>query len=501
MRTLSRGIGLINGIIEKNADTKVISGKDTFTLYDTYGFPLDLSELIAKEHGFTIDVAGFEEELNKQKERARAASAVQEGDWVVLDEVATSVFVGYDELETDVNIIKFRTVKTKNKELYQLVFDRSPFYAESGGQVGDCGFIQSASGGKINIVNTIKENNLNIHVAERIPADPQESFHAVVDVEKRLSTANNHTATHLLHYALRKVLGTHIEQKGSYVSPGYLRFDFSHYEKVSPEHLKEVERIVNTIVREDIHKVEFRDIDINEAKEMGAMALFGEKYGNKVRAIKFGDSIELCGGTHAASTGNIGMLKIMSESAVAAGVRRIEAVTGSQVEVVIEQLEDQLRAAKEFFENTPNLVNSISKMVRENEAYKKAMEEVDKERIVSLKKAVEEMSTEINGVKVFALQGSYRPDIVKEVAFRLHSEYKNAVMFAAFQTLDNKPSLLIMYSDDLVQAGANAGKDIKEVAKLVNGGGGGQNFLATAGGKNIDGLAAAMEKMLELISK
>lgn len=501
LRTLSRGIGLINGIIEKNADTKVISGKDTFTLYDTYGFPLDLSELIAKEHGFTIDVAGFEEELNKQKERARAASAVQEGDWVVLDEVATSVFVGYDELETDVNIIKFRTVKTKNKELYQLVFDRSPFYAESGGQVGDCGFIQSASGGKINIVNTIKENNLNIHVAERIPADPQESFHAVVDVEKRLSTANNHTATHLLHYALRKVLGTHIEQKGSYVSPGYLRFDFSHYEKVSPEHLKEVERIVNTIVREDIHKVEFRDIDINEAKEMGAMALFGEKYGNKVRAIKFGDSIELCGGTHAASTGNIGMLKIMSESAVAAGVRRIEAVTGSQVEVVIEQLEDQLRAAKEFFENTPNLVNSISKMVRENEAYKKAMEEVDKERIVSLKKAVEEMSTEINGVKVFALQGSYRPDIVKEVAFRLHSEYKNAVMFAAFQTLDNKPSLLIMYSDDLVQAGANAGKDIKEVAKLVNGGGGGQNFLATAGGKNIDGLAAAMEKMLELISK
>ena len=501
LRTLSRGIGLINGIIEKNADTKVISGKDTFTLYDTYGFPLDLSELIAKEHGFTIDVAGFEEELNKQKERARAASAVQEGDWVVLDEVATSVFVGYDELETDVNIIKYRTVKTKNKELYQLVFDRSPFYAESGGQVGDCGFIQSASGEKINIVNTIKENNLNIHVAERIPADPQESFHAVVDVEKRLSTANNHTATHLLHYALRKVLGTHIEQKGSYVSPGYLRFDFSHYEKVSPEHLKEVERIVNTIVREDIHKVEFRDIDINEAKEMGAMALFGEKYGNKVRAIKFGDSIELCGGTHAASTGNIGMLKIMSESAVAAGVRRIEAVTGSQVEVVIEQLEDQLRAAKEFFENTPNLVNSISKMVRENEAYKKAMEEVDKERIVSLKKAVEEMSTEINGVKVFALQGSYRPDIVKEVAFRLHSEYKNAVMFAAFQTLDNKPSLLIMYSDDLVQAGANAGKDIKEVAKLVNGGGGGQNFLATAGGKNIDGLAAAMEKMLELISK
>ena len=501
LRTLSRGIGLINGIIEKNADTKVISGKDTFTLYDTYGFPLDLSELIAKEHGFTIDVAGFEEELNKQKERARAASAVQEGDWVVLDEVATSVFVGYDELETDVNIIKYRTVKTKNKELYQLVFDRSPFYAESGGQVGDCGFIQSASGEKINIVNTIKENNLNIHVAELIPADPQESFHAVVDVEKRLSTANNHTATHLLHYALRKVLGTHIEQKGSYVSPGYLRFDFSHYEKVSPEHLKEVERIVNTIVREDIHKVEFRDIDINEAKEMGAMALFGEKYGNKVRAIKFGDSIELCGGTHAASTGNIGMLKIMSESAVAAGVRRIEAVTGSQVEVVIEQLEDQLRAAKEFFENTPNLVNSISKMVRENEAYKKAMEEVDKERIVSLKKAVEEMSTEINGIKVFALQGSFRPDIVKEVAFRLHSEYKNAVMFAAFQTLDNKPSLLIMYSDDLVQAGANAGKDIKEVAKLVNGGGGGQNFLATAGGKNIDGLAAAMEKMLELISK
>ncbi len=501
LRTLSRGIGLINGIIEKNADTKVISGKDTFTLYDTFGFPLDLSELIAKEHGFTIDVKGFEEELNKQKERARAAASVESGDWVILDDEATSKFVGYDMLECDVNILKYRTVKTKGKELFQLVFDQSPFYAESGGQVGDNGYIQSASGEKINIVNTVKENNLNIHIAERIPADPKEKFRAVVDGERRQDTANNHTATHLLHYALRSVLGTHIEQKGSYVAPGYLRFDFSHYEKVSKEALKEVERIVNRLIRKDIHQVEYRDIDIDQAKGMGAMALFGEKYGNKVRAIQFGDSIELCGGTHAGSTGNIGMLKVVSESAVAAGIRRIEAVTGSHVESFLDQVEDQIAAAKEFFDNTPNLLSSIKKMIGENESYKKAMEELDKERVITIKKAVVEAGTIINGVNVFTLSGTFRPDIVKEVAFQLYKEYQQAAMFAAFQTMDAKPSLLIMYTDDLVKAGANAGKDIKEVAKLVNGGGGGQPFLSTAGGKNADGLAAAMEKMMELISK
>ncbi|MBR2947615.1 MAG: alanine--tRNA ligase [Bacteroidales bacterium] len=501
LRTLSRGIGLINGIIEKNSDTKVISGKDTFTLYDTFGFPLDLSELIAKEHGFSIDVEGFEQELNKQKERARAAAAVEEGDWVILQEEATSNFVGYDNLECDVNIIKYRTVKTKGKELYQLVFDQSPFYAESGGQVGDSGYIQSLSDEKINIINTIKENNLNIHLADRIPAKPEDTFRAVVDGEKRQNTANNHTATHLLHFALRQVLGTHIEQKGSYVSPGYLRFDFSHYEKVSKEHLKEVERIVNRLIRADIHKEEYRDIDIDQAKEMGAMALFGEKYGNKVRAIQFGDSIELCGGTHAASTGNLGMIKITSESAVAAGIRRIEAVTGAQVEIVLDQVEEQLSAAKEFFDNTPNLLNSIAKMVRENESYRKAIEEVDKERVASLKKQVESNANIINGIKVFALKGVFRPDIVKEVAFRLHNENTHAVMFAAFQTLDAKPSLLIMYTDDLVKDGANAGKDIKEVARLVNGGGGGQNFLATAGGKNVEGLPAAFDKMMDMVSK
>lgn len=499
LRTLSRGIGLINGIIEKNSDTKVISGKDTFTLYDTFGFPLDLSELIAKEHGFSIDVEGFEQELNKQKERARAAAAVEEGDWVILQEEATSNFVGYDNLECDVNIIKYRTVKTKGKELYQLVFDQSPFYAESGGQVGDSGYIQSQSDEKINIINTIKENNLNIHLADRIPAKPEDTFRAVVDGEKRQNTANNHTATHLLHFALRQVLGTHIEQKGSYVSPGYLRFDFSHYEKVSKEHLKEVERIVNRLIRADIHKVEYRDIDIDQAKGMGAMALFGEKYGNKVRAIQFGDSIELCGGTHAASTGNLGMIRITSESAVAAGIRRIEAVTGAQVEIVLDQVEEQLNAAKEFFDNTPNLLNSIAKMVRENEGFKKAMEEMDKERVVALKRSVTESSNIVNGIRVFTLSGIFRPDIVKEVAFQLYKENESAAMMAAFQTLDGKPSLLIMYTDDLVKQGANAGKDIKEVAKLVNGGGGGQSFLATAGGKNTEGLAAALDKMNELV--
>ena len=499
LRTLEKGIGLINGVMERSADTHVISGKDTFTLYDTFGFPLDLSELIAKEHGFTVDVKGFEEELAKQKERARNASAVEEGDWIVVSDCEQPRFVGYDTLECPVNIVKYRTVKTKGKELYQLIFDNSPFYAESGGQVGDTGYIiSSETSEKIQIINTKKENNLNIHFSERIPSNPAESFIACVDKEKRNETANNHTATHLLHYALRKVLGTHIEQKGSYVNSNYLRFDFSHFEKVTHEQLREVEKIVNTLIREDFAKQEFRDIPIDEAKAMGAMALFGEKYGNRVRAVKFGDSIELCGGTHAASTGSLGMVKILSESAVAAGVRRIEATTGSGVEAYIYSLEDTLITMKEFFEGTPDIVNSVKKLIKENESYKKSIEEAVRERIASLKKTIVQMSEEINGIRLFSVTGSFAPEVVKEVAFQLYKEFSSAAMVAAFKTPDGKPSLLLMYTDDLVKNGANAGKDVKEAAKLIQGGGGGQAFLATAGGKNADALSSAFEKLREL---
>lgn len=502
LRTLAKGIGLINSIMERSSDTMCISGKDAFTLYDTYGFPIDLSELIAREHGFTIDLDGFEKELGKQKERARNAAAVEAGDWVVLNDTDEHSFVGYDLLEADVQIVKYRTVKTKGKEVYQLVFDRTPFYAESGGQVGDCGYIVSPSGEKTIILNTIKENNLSIHIADRIPSEPEAGFHAVVDAEKRQDTANNHSATHLLHYALRKVLGTHIEQKGSYVCPSYFRFDFSHYEKIPAGKLKEVERMVNRLIRADEPRQEYRDIPIAEAKAMGAMALFGEKYGDKVRAIRFGDSIELCGGTHTSSTGRIGMLKIVSESAVAAGVRRIQAVTGSYVEDLFDGVEDQINTVRSFFENTPDVITAIRKLVAENDGFRKSLEEVARERVAALKKTLsEKVETTPSGIRLFVLTGMFAPDIVKEVAFELRKENTRSAMAAAFMTPDNKPSLLMMYTDDLVAEGAHAGKDVKAAATNIKGGGGGQPFLATAGGKDSDGLVAALTAMVESVNK
>lgn len=493
LRTIEKGGRLISTIIEKNQETRVISGHDTFVLYDTYGFPLDLSELIAKENGFTVDVEGFQKELLQQKERARNAAAKEEGDWIQLIPCESTEFVGYDQAETDVHIVRYRTVKTKNKELYELVFDRTPFYAEMGGQVGDSGCITSYSGEKITILNTIKENNLPIHIADRIPEDPSELFHACIDTERRQDTANNHTATHLLHYALRTIIGTHIEQKGSYVNPEYFRFDFSHFEKISPEKLKEVEKMVNRLIRTDFPKEEFRDLPIEEAKAKGAMALFGEKYGNRVRCIKFGDSVELCGGTHVASTGNIGSFRIISESAVAAGIRRIEATTGKNVEAIMDSLEEQIRTAREMLGNTPDLMVGLRKMVGENAELKAAVEAAAKERKNALKKELVSARKEENGVTVFTLRGTYPSDIVKDAAFELHNEFTSAVMIAAIETPDHKPFLVLMYSDDLVAAGANAGKQVKEAARFVKGGGGGQPFLATAGGKETDGLDAAFD--------
>ena len=496
LRTLEKGIKLIDQILEKSQDTKVISGEDAFTLYDTFGFPIDLSELIAKEKGYTIDLEGFERELGKQKERARNAAAVEESDWIELQPEATSTFIGYDESEADVHILKYRTVKSRNKELVQIVLDRSPFYAESGGQAGDCGVLVSASE-TIKITNTVKENNLNIHLADRLPNDPSATFHASIDLQRRQDTTNNHSATHLLHYALRELIGTHIEQKGSSVTADSFRFDFSHYEKISPEKLREVERRVNELIRQNIGKEEFRDLPIDQARELGAMALFGEKYGDRVRVIRFGESTELCGGTHVEATGNIGYFRILSESAVAAGVRRIEAVTGRQAENSIEVMEDQIQAIREMFGQTPNLVQSISKLFAENETYRKTVEEMNRERVQNMKKTIAEQGEVINGITVYKLRGNYTTEMVKDLAFQLHKDSTNAVFAAAFLAAPDKPALVLMYSDDLVAAGKDASKDIKVAARFIQGGGGGQKFLATAGGKITDGLAQALDTLIE----
>lgn len=500
LRTLEKGIRLMDAIMEKSRSTKVISGVDAFVLYDTYGFPIDLSELIAKENGFTIDLTGFEVELGKQKERARNAASVEQGDWINVRPFTAEEFVGYDELECQVKLMKYRTVKAKNKELFELVFDRSPFYAESGGQVGDSGYIISSSSEKINIINTIKENNLNIHIAERIPIDKEETFTAVVDAERRQDIANNHSATHLLHFALRTILGTHIEQKGSSVNSSYFRFDFSHYEKINDDQLKEVERMVNRLIRSDIHKQEFRGVPIEKAKDMGAMALFGEKYGNSVRVIRFGDSVELCGGTHTASTGNIGSFKIISESAVAAGVRRIEAITGKYVETYIDNIESQMKMMRQFLGNSPDILKGLQKLMNENESYRKALDDAAMERIAALQKTLIEESKIVNGIRLFIARGNLAPQIIKDVAFNLYKQFDTAALCGAYQYQD-KANLILMYTEDLVKNGCNASKDIKEAAKVINGGGGGQDFLATAGGKETDKLSEALSLLTDIATK
>ena len=501
LRTLDKGIRLIENIIKNNTESKMVSGKDAFVLYDTFGFPIDLTELIAKEHGYTVDLKEFEAELQQQKNRSRNATAVEEGDWVEVNPYVATEFTGYDSsVEEGVKILKYRKVKSKNKESVQLVFDRSPFYAESGGQVGDSGWIESAEGEKIEIVNTVKENGLPVHIAVAVPSDPASTFTAKIDTARRQAVTNNHTATHLLHKALREILGTHIEQKGSSVSATGFRFDFSHFEKIDGATLREVEKLVNRYIRENRPRTEFRNLPIEEAKAKGAMALFGEKYGDTVRVIQYGDSIELCGGTHVEATGNIGLFKIMSEGAVAAGIRRIEATTGACAEEVLYTAEDLIMQIKAFFNNTPNLAGSIKKMVAENDTLKKEADEFMKERAVTLKDAVVRNGQNINGYNVLILKGTFIAEVVKNAAFLAKQECTNTV-FAAATQMDGKPTLTLMYTDDLVAKGANAGKDIREAAKLINGGGGGQPGLATAGGKNVDGLEEAFNKLIELATK
>ena len=501
LRTLDKGIKLMDNIVKNNAESKVVSGKDAFVLYDTFGFPIDLTELIAKEHGYIVDLNEFEAELQQQKNRSRNATAVEEGDWVEVHPYSATEFTGYDSTrEENVKLLKYRKVKAKNKESVQLVFDKSPFYAESGGQTGDSGHIVFPGGEKIEIVNTIKENGLPVHIATAVPSDPAATFTAEIDTARRQSITNNHTATHLLHKALRETLGTHIEQKGSSVTATGFRFDFSHFEKIDAATLRNVEKLVNRYIRENRLRTEFRNLPIDEAKAKGAMALFGEKYGDTVRVIQYGDSIELCGGTHVEATGNIGIFKILSEGAVAAGIRRIEATTGENAENLLYTAEDMILQIKSFFNNTPNLTGSIKKLITDNDALKKNAEEFMKERAITLKDTLLKSAKDINGYNVIAVKGIFLPEVIKNVANLLKQECNNTVFIAA-TSHEEKPSLTLMYTDDLTAKGSNAGKDIREAAKLINGGGGGQPFLATAGGKNMDGLNAAFDKLIETATK
>jgi len=497
LRTLDRGIRLMDEYIAKNAATKAIPGVDAFVLYDTYGFPIDLTQLIAAENGYTVDMEGFNSELLKQKERARNATANEFGDWTVFHEGEEAEFIGYDTLELKGGrLLKQRTVKQKNKTMFQLVFDRTPFYAEMGGQVGDTGEIISESGEHIRILNTVKENNLTIHIAERIPSDCTGSFTLKVDAGRRKDIAANHTATHLLDYALRSVLGTHVEQKGSFVTSEYFRFDFSHFAKVTDEEIRKVEHLVNKMIREDYPLQEKRDATMEEANAMGAIALFGEKYGDKVRVVRFGDSVELCGGTHAASTGKIGFFKIVSESAIAAGVRRIEAVTGEAAENMLDTISDTLKGIRAAFNNVPDVTAAVAKLVAENTEARKKLEEFAKEKAAAFAKELTKRAEIINGTDVVTFQSDCDPVMFREAAALLQKEVSNFALCAAFAH-DGKPQLVLMYSQDLVAGGRNAAADIREAAKYIQGGGGGQPFLATAGGRNVEGLSQALGTMVE----
>ena len=498
LRTLDTGIRLLDKTMAdaKAAGKTEISGKDAFTLYDTFGFPLDLTELILRENGMTADIDAFNAEMQQQKQRARNAAAVETGDWITLKE-GTTEFVGYDYTEYETSILRYRQVKQKNQTLYQIVLDKTPFYAESGGQVGDTGVLVSEYE-TIEIVDTKKENNLPIHIAKTLPAHPEAPMMACVDVEKRAACAANHSATHLLDEALRQVLGDHVEQKGSLVTPDSLRFDFSHFQKVTDEQLREVEHRVNAKIRANVPLTEHRNIPIEEAKELGAIALFGEKYGDHVRVIQFGSSIEFCGGTHVPATGCIGMVKIISESSVAAGVRRIEALTGAKVEEMLDGVQDTLRDLRSLFNNAPDLTAAIRRYIDENTGLKKQIEDFMKEKEAQLKEKLLQGAKDVHGVKVISFCAPIAPDMAKNIAFQLRGELGDSFCFVAGTVFEGKPMLTVMLGEKLVADGLKAGALVKEAAKLILGGGGGQPHFATAGGKNPDGLQAAVDKVLEL---
>ena len=497
LRTLETGIKLLDKVIAeaKENGTTTINGKSAFTLYDTYGFPLDLTELILRENGMNVNIDEFNTEMEKQKARARNAAAVENGDWIVVKEGETE-FVGYDFTEFETSILRYRSVKQKNGTIWQIVLDKTPFYAEMGGQVGDTGVLVSEFE-TIEILDTKKENGLALHIAKKMPEHLDAPMMACVDTEKRRACESNHTATHLLDAALREVLGTHVEQKGSLVTPDSLRFDFSHFQKVTDEEIRKVEEIVNAQIRQDIPMIEHRDTPLEEAKKMGAIALFGEKYGDRVRVVQFGQSIEFCGGVHASSTGHIGMIKIISESSIAAGVRRIEAITGAAVEQMVAELQDTISSIKAILPGNA-ITASVQKVIDENNALKKQLEEFQKEKTIQLKKSLADNIQSIGDIKVISAVLPISANVARDLAFQLRGEITEKLIIAIGSVDADKPLLTVSVSDDLTQQ-YNAGQLVREAAKLIQGGGGGQAHYATAGGKNKDGLQQAVDSIIEKI--
>ncbi len=503
LRTLSTGISLLDKIIKetKEHEYKVVSGKIAFELYDTYGFPLDLTELILKEADLVVDRREFEEEMNKQKERARNATSIETHDWIVLVPDDEEEFLGYDYLETEVRLTKYRKIKEKNRELYQLVFDITPFYGEGGGQIGDKGYITDGNE-KIHVIDTRKEHNLIVHITTKLPEKLDSVFKAVVDGEHRQNVANNHTSTHLLHNALRQVLGDHVEQKGSLVHADYLRFDFSHFQKVTEEELKKIERIVNRNIRKNFSLEEFRSIPYSKAMELGAIALFGEKYGDVVRAVKFGDSVELCGGTHVKATGEIGCFKIFNESSVAAGIRRIEAVTAEKAEELIESQFNVLKELQQMFKNPKNIKGNIQSVIEENTVMNKELNAVRHNFMSIVMRDMEDDAEEVNGVAVMSKKvDPILAPVLRDFAFKLKKMHGDIVAVLG-ANVNGKPQLAIVISDNVVkEKHLNASEIVREAAKYMQGGGGGQPFFATAGGKKIEGLEDAIKAARSIIVK
>ncbi len=500
LRTLETGIRLLDKVMEdtKKAKRSEISGVDAFTLYDTYGFPLDLTELILKENSLTLNSDDFNTDMEKQKNRARNAAAVETGDWISVTE-GDSSFVGYDELTCETRILRYRKMAQKGKDYYQVVLSQTPFYAEMGGQVGDTGTLSNANE-TIEIQDTKRENNLPIHILAQLPKNITATFTATVNAKRRAAIEANHSATHLLHEALRELLGTHVEQKGSYVSAESLRFDFSHFQKVTPEELRTLEHMVNKRIRENVLLDEHRNVPIAEAKNMGAMALFGEKYGDSVRVIKYGSSVELCGGTHVNATGNIGMLRIVSESSIAAGIRRIEAVTGENAEILVDNLQDMQRAVQELFNKTPDIISAAKKSLEDNSIWKKKVEDFMQERALQLRETLLQHAQEINGIKVIRHMGNETPDMYKNIVPHFKGKFADTkFMFVAGTIYEGKPTLTVFLSQPMVDAGFHAGNMVREAAKLIEGGGGGQPFMASAGGKKPEGMNAAVDQVIELI--
>ncbi len=498
-RTLETGIKLIDNIIAKS-ENKEISGTNAFELYDTYGFPYDLTELIAKENGFTVNETDFKIALSEQKNRSKKDAVKTTDDWTELLPMQNTQFVGYDQFETNIKITKYRKISEKGNIFYQLIFNTTPFYAESGGQVGDKGYIEDSLGNKTQIINTVKELNLSIHITKSLPQNIESEFKAVIDKHLRTNIANNHSATHLLHYALRQVLGTHVEQKGSLVNSDYLRFDFSHFQKLTADEIEKIEKIANSMIRSNFQIEENRNSTIEQANKMGAMALFGEKYGDKVRVIKFGNSIELCGGTHVSATGNIGIIKITSESAIAAGIRRIEAITGEIAENYFRKEITTINNISDIFKGSKNIIGSIEKLISDNVELSKKIELFNKENAKQIKNFLKTKIQTINGANLIAENIKIdSAESVKDISYQLKSEIENLILIIGAE-INEKPLLSIMISDNLVASkNINASKIVRDAAVEINGGGGGQAFYATAGGKNINGLLKSINKAKELV--